>query len=132
MLGKHRAKTYLCLLEHIRSIVMKRFQDKKEQCATWNSKIPLTVNAKIIKASRKSRLLKMLSTGNREYELGVSCSHALAEISHYLQHRDGIVEFVHPSLTKTAFQQTYASMIHPILTNMYGHISQPHHSFHHH
>ncbi|KAL5857477.1 hypothetical protein ACOSQ3_004935 [Xanthoceras sorbifolium] len=145
MLGKHRAKTYLCLLEHIRSI-----------CATWNSKIPLTVNAKIIKASRKSRLLKMLSTGNREYELlgetrayvaklnlrscecgvwqisGVSCSHALAEISHYLQHRDGIVEFVHPSLTKTAFQQTYASMIHPILTNMYGHISQPHHSFHHH
>ncbi|KAL5855092.1 hypothetical protein ACOSQ4_004894 [Xanthoceras sorbifolium] len=58
MLGEHRAKTYLCLLEHIRSIY-----------ATWNSKIPLTVNATIIKASRKSRLLKMLSTGNREYEL---------------------------------------------------------------
>ncbi|KAL5757018.1 hypothetical protein ACOSQ2_021764 [Xanthoceras sorbifolium] len=77
----------------------------------------------------------MLSVGNGEYELlgetrayvaklnirscecgvwqisGVPCSHALAMISHYLQHRDGIVEFVHLSLTKTAVQQTYASMI---------------------
>ncbi|KAL5864579.1 hypothetical protein ACOSQ3_002093 [Xanthoceras sorbifolium] len=138
MLGEHRAKTYLCLLEHIRRIVMKRFQDRKEQCATWNSEIPPIVNAKIIKASRKSRLLKMLSAGNGEYELlgetrayvaklnlrscecgiwkisGVPCSHALAGIGHYLQHRDSIVEFVHPSLTKTAFQQTYASMIHPV------------------
>ncbi|KAL5865372.1 hypothetical protein ACOSQ3_002886 [Xanthoceras sorbifolium] len=107
MVGEHRAKTYLCLLEHIR-------------------RIP-TMNAKIIKASRNSRLLKMLSTKNGEYELlgetrayvtklnfcscecgawqisGVSCSHTLARIGHYLQHMDGIVEFVHPSLTKTAF-----------------------------
>ncbi|KAL5777517.1 hypothetical protein ACOSP7_010443 [Xanthoceras sorbifolium] len=114
MLEEHRAKTYLCLLEHIRKIVMKRFQDRKEQYTTWNSEIPPTVNAKIIKASRKSRLLKMLSAMNGEYELlgqtkayeanRVSCSHALAVISHYLQHRDSIVDFVHPSLTKTAFQ----------------------------
>ncbi|KAL5865520.1 hypothetical protein ACOSQ3_003034 [Xanthoceras sorbifolium] len=126
MLGEHRAKPYLCLLEHIRRIVMKRFQNRKEQCATWNSEIPPIVNAKIIKASRKSRLLKMLSAGNGEYELlgetrayvaklnlrscecgiwkisGVPCSHALA----------GIV--CAPELTKTAFQQTYASMIHPV------------------
>ncbi|KAL5856652.1 hypothetical protein ACOSQ3_004110 [Xanthoceras sorbifolium] len=29
MLGEHRAKTYLCLLEHIRRIVIKRFQERK-------------------------------------------------------------------------------------------------------
>ncbi|KAL5763291.1 hypothetical protein ACOSP7_019555 [Xanthoceras sorbifolium] len=125
MLGEHKAKTYLCLLKHIKRIVMKRFQDRKEQCATWNSEIPPTVNAKIIKASRKSRLLKMLSAGNGEYELlgetrvyvvklnlrscecevwqisEVPCSHVLAGIGRYLQHKDDIVEFVHPSLTKT-------------------------------
>ncbi|KAL5739629.1 hypothetical protein ACOSQ2_028809 [Xanthoceras sorbifolium] len=108
MLREHRVKTYLCLLEYIRRIVMKRFQDQKEQCTTWNSEIPPTVNAKIIKASRKSRLLKMLSAGNDKYEFGVPCSYALVGICHYLQHRDGIVEFVHFSMTKTAFQQTLA------------------------
>ncbi|KAL5808357.1 hypothetical protein ACOSQ3_029048 [Xanthoceras sorbifolium] len=106
MLREHRVKTYLCLLEYIRRIVMKRFQDQKEQCTTWNSEIPPTVNAKIIKASRKSRLLKMLSAGNDKYELlgetrayvvklnfrscecgvwqisGVPCSYALVGIYH--------------------------------------------------
>ncbi|KAL5777135.1 hypothetical protein ACOSP7_010061 [Xanthoceras sorbifolium] len=115
MLGEHRAKTYLCLLEHIRRIVMKRFQERKEQCARWNCELPPIVNVKIIKASIKSRLLKMLSAGNGEYELlgetrayvsGVPCSHALAGISHYMQFsslNDVVADFVHPSLTKTAF-----------------------------
>ncbi|KAL5842235.1 hypothetical protein ACOSQ3_012838 [Xanthoceras sorbifolium] len=86
----------------------------------------------------KSRLLKMLGAGNGEYELlgetrayvakvnlrscecgvwhisKVPCSHALARIGHYFQHKDVIVKLVHLSLTKTAFQQTYASMIHSI------------------
>ncbi|KAL5784831.1 hypothetical protein ACOSQ2_007223 [Xanthoceras sorbifolium] len=31
MLGDHRAKTYLCLLEYIRRMVMKRFQKRKEE-----------------------------------------------------------------------------------------------------
>ncbi|KAL5783694.1 hypothetical protein ACOSP7_008723 [Xanthoceras sorbifolium] len=108
MLGEHRAKTYLCLLEHIRRIVMKRFQERKEQCARWNCELPPIVNAKIIKASIKSRLLKMLSAGNGEYELlgetqayvtklnlrscecgvwqvsGVPCSHALAGIKNII------------------------------------------------
>ncbi|KAL5774967.1 hypothetical protein ACOSP7_012524 [Xanthoceras sorbifolium] len=70
MLGEHRAKTYLCLLEHIRRIVMKNFQERKEQCA-----------------------------------------------SHYMQFsplNDVVADFVHPSLTKTAFLRTYDSMIHPV------------------
>ncbi|KAL5756432.1 hypothetical protein ACOSP7_020864 [Xanthoceras sorbifolium] len=54
LLGEHRVKIYLCLVEHIRR---------------WSSELPPTVNAKIVKASREGRLLKMLSAGNREYEL---------------------------------------------------------------
>ncbi|KAL5764821.1 hypothetical protein ACOSQ2_017415 [Xanthoceras sorbifolium] len=141
MLREHRAKTYLCLLEHIRRIVMKRFQERKEQCARWNCELSPIVNAKIIKVSIKSRLLKMLSAGNGEYELlgetrayaaklnlhscecgvwqvsGVPCSHALAGISHYMQFstlNDVVADFVHPSLTKTTFLRTYESMIHPV------------------
>ncbi|KAL5844193.1 hypothetical protein ACOSQ4_010151 [Xanthoceras sorbifolium] len=142
LLGEHRAKTYLCLLEHIRRLVMKRFYDRKQDCTMWSSELPPTVNAKILKGSREGRLLKMLSAGNGEYELlgetrvyvtklnqfscecgvwqlsGLSCSHALAGIGHFSQVKtmsERVVDFVHPSLTRKAFMQTYARMIHPIL-----------------
>ncbi|KAL5865417.1 hypothetical protein ACOSQ3_002931 [Xanthoceras sorbifolium] len=141
LLEEHRAKTYLCLLEHIRRLVMKRFYGRKQDCARWSSELPPTVNAKILKGSREGRLLKMLSAGNGEYELlretrayvtkliqfscecgvwqlsGVPCSHALVGIGHFSQVNtmsERVVDFVHPSLTRRAFMQTYAMMIHPI------------------
>ncbi|KAK1572231.1 hypothetical protein Q3G72_029394 [Acer saccharum] len=137
MLGEHRAKTYLCLLEYIRMMVMKRFQERKEACNRWTFELPPTVKAKLIKASKESRTLTMLKVGNGEYELlgetraylaklrlgtcecgvwqvsGISCSHALARIGHYSQ-INRVTDFVHPSLTKSAFLQTYGLMIHHI------------------
>ncbi|KAL5818608.1 hypothetical protein ACOSQ4_022450 [Xanthoceras sorbifolium] len=137
----HRAKTFLQLLEFIRRMVMKRFQKRKEECLGWKIEIPPSVSKKILMASKNSRILRMLSAGNGEYELlderrayvvkinqatcecggwqvsGIPCCHAMAAISHYAG-RDGvtrrIVEYVHPKLTKTAFSHTYSTMIHPI------------------
>ncbi|KAL5809254.1 hypothetical protein ACOSQ3_029945 [Xanthoceras sorbifolium] len=104
MLGDHRAKTYRCLLEYIRRMVMKRFQKRKEECGKWLTELPPTVHSRIVKATKDSRLLRMLTTGNAEYKLlgetrayvtklnnntcecgiwqisGVPCSHALAGI----------------------------------------------------
>ncbi|KAK1578069.1 hypothetical protein Q3G72_027217 [Acer saccharum] len=70
MLGSHRAKSYLEMLEFIR---------------------------------------RMIS--------GIPCGHAMAAISHYLGKsavKDKISEFIHPSLSKSAYLQTYKGMIHPI------------------
>ncbi|KAL5757169.1 hypothetical protein ACOSQ2_021915 [Xanthoceras sorbifolium] len=117
MLGDHRARTYLQLLEYIRRMIMRQFQQRMEDC--------------ILKASKESRILRMLSAGNEEYELlgetmaycgawqisGVPCSHAMAGISNISGVngiRDKVVEFVDPSLSKTAFIKTYGSIIHPI------------------
>ncbi|KAL5826269.1 hypothetical protein ACOSQ4_018066 [Xanthoceras sorbifolium] len=127
MLGDHRARTYLQLLEYIRRMIMRRFQQRMEDC--------------ILKASKESRILRMLSAGNGEYELlgetrayvaklnsktcecgawqisGVPCSHVMAGISHISGVngiRDKVVEFVDPSFSKTAFIKTYGSIIHPI------------------
>ncbi|KAK3224181.1 hypothetical protein Dsin_011206 [Dipteronia sinensis] len=140
MLGDHRAKTYLELLEFIRRMIMKRFQMRKEESATWRSQIPSYVNSRILKAGRESRLLKMINAGNGEYELmgptrtygvklkeftcrcgcwqisGVPCSHSMTTISHACGRdalKDRVAEFVHQSLTKSAYVQTYQSMIHP-------------------
>ncbi|KAL5803156.1 hypothetical protein ACOSQ4_031461 [Xanthoceras sorbifolium] len=141
MLGDHRAKTFLQLLEFIRRMVMKRFQKRKEKCLGWKTEIPPSVSKKILIASKDSRILGMLSAGNGEYELldetrayvvkineatcecggwqvsGIPCCHAMTAIGHYAG-RDGvtrrIVEYVHPKLTKTAFSHTYSTMIHPI------------------
>ncbi|KAL5862063.1 hypothetical protein ACOSQ4_003359 [Xanthoceras sorbifolium] len=101
MLGDHRAKTFLQLLEFIRRMVMKRFQKRKEECLGWKIEIPPSVSKKILMASKNSRILRMLSAGNSEYEFGIPCCHAMAAISHYAG-RDGvtrrIVEYVHPKL----------------------------------
>ncbi|KAL5784377.1 hypothetical protein ACOSQ2_006769 [Xanthoceras sorbifolium] len=69
MLGDHRAKTFLQLLEFIRRMVMKRFQKRKEECLGWKIEIPPSVSKKILMASKNSRILRMLSAGNGEYEL---------------------------------------------------------------
>ncbi|TXG59801.1 hypothetical protein EZV62_014374 [Acer yangbiense] len=141
MLGDHRAAIYLELLEYIIRLVMGKFQQRKVECEKWNLVIPPRINSKILKASRESRLLKMINAGEMEYELmgpdmtcavklreytcacgrwqinGIPCCHAMAAISHYCGRdavKDKVVEFVHQSLTKSAYMHTYRSMIHPL------------------
>ncbi|KAL5758424.1 hypothetical protein ACOSP7_021035 [Xanthoceras sorbifolium] len=43
MLGDHRAKTFLQLLEFIRRMIMKRFQKRKEECLGSKTEIPPSV-----------------------------------------------------------------------------------------
>ncbi|TXG51713.1 hypothetical protein EZV62_024237 [Acer yangbiense] len=107
MLGSHRAKSYLELLEFIRRMVMRKFQERKDECKQWNFVLPPRVNAKIMKNSKESRLFTIIAAGNGEYELlgptggygvklrkyscqcgywqmsGIPCSYAMAAISHY-------------------------------------------------
>ena len=141
MLGSHRASSYLDLLEFIRRMVMRKFQDRKEECGAWNSVLPPRVNARMLKNGKESRLLTMIAAGDMEYELlgasggyavklreytcqcgnwqvsGIPCSHAMAAITHYCGRanvKDKVTDFVHQSLTKSAYLQTYRGMIHPI------------------
>ncbi|KAL5832811.1 hypothetical protein ACOSQ3_016485 [Xanthoceras sorbifolium] len=134
MLGDHRVRKYLQLLEYIRRMIMRRFQQRMKDCVNWKSDLPPTVNSKILKVSKESKILRMLSAGNGEYELlgetrtyvaklhsktceygawhisGVPRSHAMAGISHISEVnaiKDKVVEFVDPSLSKTAFIKTY-------------------------
>ncbi|KAK3188304.1 hypothetical protein Dsin_027865 [Dipteronia sinensis] len=44
LLGTHRAATYLEMLEFIRRMLMRKFQERKEECAKWNAVIPPRVN----------------------------------------------------------------------------------------
>ncbi|KAK1565737.1 hypothetical protein Q3G72_033721 [Acer saccharum] len=130
MLGSHRAKSYLELLEFIRRMVMRKFQERKDECEAWNSVLPPGVNAKILKNSKESMLFTIIEGGNGEYELlgptrgyglklrEYSCqcgylqmseipySHAMAAISHYCGKsvtKDKISDFVHQSLGKSAY-----------------------------
>ncbi|KAK1565790.1 hypothetical protein Q3G72_035187 [Acer saccharum] len=142
MLGSHRAASYLELLEFIRRMVMRKFNERKEECRGWTSILPPRVHAKILKHSKESRTLTMIAAGNMEYELlgltggyavklreyncqcggwqvsGVPCCHAMATISHYCGRsavkEDKVAEFVHSSLSKSAYLQTYVGMLHPI------------------
>ena len=120
---------------------MRKFQERKDECEAWNSVIPPRVNAKVLKNSKESRLFTIIAAGNGEYELlgptggygvklreysyqcgywqisGIPCSHAMAAISHYLGKsvmKDKISEFIHTSLSKSAYLQSYRGMIHPI------------------
>ncbi|KAL5861173.1 hypothetical protein ACOSQ3_002486 [Xanthoceras sorbifolium] len=99
------------------------------------------MHSRIVKATKNSRLLRMSTAGNAEYELldktrayvtklnnstcereiwqisGVPCSHSLTGISHYCRANnmsERVIDFVDPILSKSAFMRTYASMIHPI------------------
>ncbi|TXG71889.1 hypothetical protein EZV62_000468 [Acer yangbiense] len=68
MLGTHRAASYLDLLEFIRRM-MRKFNERKEECLGWSSVLPPRVHAKILRHGRESRSLKMIAAGNMEYEL---------------------------------------------------------------
>ncbi|KAK2644275.1 hypothetical protein Ddye_019470 [Dipteronia dyeriana] len=105
MIGTYRASSYLELLEFIRRMVMRKFQERKEECQQWNSVLPPRVNAKILKNSKQSRVLTIIAAGNMEYELlgpnegyavklgeyscqcgswqvsGIPCRHAMAAIN---------------------------------------------------
>ncbi|TXG54328.1 hypothetical protein EZV62_019584 [Acer yangbiense] len=140
-LGTHRAASYLDLLEFIRRMVMRKFNERKEVCRGWSSVLPPKVHAKILRHGRESRSLTMIAARNMEYELlgasggyamklrkyncqcgswqmsGIPCCHVMAAISHYCGRealKDKVVEFVHSNLTKSAYMQTYVGMIHPI------------------
>ncbi|KAK2634607.1 hypothetical protein Ddye_029399 [Dipteronia dyeriana] len=78
MLSTHRAASYLDLLEFIRRMVMRKFNDRKEECSRWSSVLPPRVHVKILKHSRESRTLTMIAAGNMEYELiGASRGYAV-------------------------------------------------------
>ena len=68
MLGSHRAKSYLELLEFIKKMIIRKFQERKDECEAWNFVLPLRVNAKILKNSKESRLFRILAAGNEEYK----------------------------------------------------------------
>ncbi|KAK2663291.1 hypothetical protein Ddye_001865 [Dipteronia dyeriana] len=141
MLSTHRAASYLDLLEFIRRIVMRKFNDRNGECNSWSSVLPPRVHVKILKYSRESRTLTMIATGNMEYEfIGTSggyavklreyncacgswqvsripCCHAMVAISHYCCKeavKENVAQFVHNSLTKSAYIHTYIGMIHLI------------------
>ncbi|KAK2662211.1 hypothetical protein Ddye_000785 [Dipteronia dyeriana] len=141
MLGTYRAATYLQLLEFIRIMVMKKFQERKEECATWRFVIPPMVDAKILKNCKQSRMLTIIVAGDMEYVLlgpdgsyavklrqyncrcescqisGIPCCHAMVAISHTCGRypvKDKVVAFVHQSLSKSAYIQTYRGMLYPI------------------
>ncbi|KAK2662276.1 hypothetical protein Ddye_000850 [Dipteronia dyeriana] len=106
MLSTHRVASYLDLLEFIRIIVMRKFNDIKEECSSWSSVLPPRVHIKILKHSKESRTLTMIATRNMVYELigacgvyavklreyncacgswqvsGIPCCHAMATINH--------------------------------------------------
>ncbi|KAK3185089.1 hypothetical protein Dsin_032375 [Dipteronia sinensis] len=93
------------MLEFIRMMLMRKFQERKEKCAKWNFVIPPRVNARILKNSRESMMLTILSAGEMEYEVlgpdgsyvvklrqysygcgswqitNIPCSHAMTDIS---------------------------------------------------
>ncbi|KAK2634235.1 hypothetical protein Ddye_029027 [Dipteronia dyeriana] len=108
-------------------MVMKKFNDRKEECSSWSSVLPLRVHVKILKHSRESRTLTMIAIENMEYELisasgaytvklreyncacgswqvsGIPYCHVMAAICHYCGKeavKDKMTQFVHSSLTK--------------------------------
>ncbi|KAK2638225.1 hypothetical protein Ddye_026020 [Dipteronia dyeriana] len=106
MLGTHRAQTYLQLLEFIRRMVMRKLQERKEECKAWRDVLPPRVNARILKNSQASRQFIIISDEDQEYELlgpdgtfpmklkeyycgcgswqisGIPCPHVMATISY--------------------------------------------------
>ncbi|KAK3211293.1 hypothetical protein Dsin_015999 [Dipteronia sinensis] len=133
----HRAQTYLQLLEFIRSMVMRKLQERKEECDAWRDVLPPRVNARILKNSQASQQLTIISVGDQEYKLlgpderfamklreyhcgcgswqisGIPCPHAMAVINHICGRqslKDWVPNFVHQSLSKNAYIQTYRGL----------------------
>ncbi|KAK2652528.1 hypothetical protein Ddye_012384 [Dipteronia dyeriana] len=69
MISTHGVASYLELLEFIRRMVVRKFQERKKEFRAWNSIFPPKVNAKILMNSRESRLFIIISAGDMEYEL---------------------------------------------------------------
>ncbi|KAK2638572.1 hypothetical protein Ddye_026367 [Dipteronia dyeriana] len=136
-----RPRTYLQLMEFIRRLVMSRFQLRKDECNTWKTDIPPSVNKKILENSKESRILKTLLSGGAKYEMlgvgrayttnlpektcecgqwqvsGVPCSHALVGIRYNFGvngDEANLFEYIDPMLSMSAYQRTYSSMIHSI------------------
>ncbi|KAK2649302.1 hypothetical protein Ddye_016791 [Dipteronia dyeriana] len=124
MLSTHRAASYLYLLEFIRRMVMRKFNDRKEECSRWSLFLPPRVHAKILKHGRESASggyvvkLREFNCECGSWQVsGIPCCRAVAAISHYCGRaavKDKVAEFVHNSLTKSAYMQAYVGMIHPI------------------
>ncbi|KAK1582911.1 hypothetical protein Q3G72_019481 [Acer saccharum] len=113
MLGTYRAASYLDLLKFIRRMVMRKFNERKEECRVGNMEYELL-------SASGGYAVKL-----REYNCqcgswqanGIPCCHAMTVISHYYGRaavKDKVAEFIHRSLTKSAYMQTYVGMIHPI------------------
>ena len=64
LLGTHISQTYLQLLEFIRRMVMRKFQERKEECDAWRTVLPPRVHAKILKHSKASRQMTIISAGD--------------------------------------------------------------------
>ncbi|TXG53101.1 hypothetical protein EZV62_022270 [Acer yangbiense] len=114
MIGSHRAVSYLDLLEFIRRMVMRKFNKRKKECRVGNMEYELL-------GPTGGYAVKL-----REYNCqcsswkvsGIPCCHDMAAINHYYGRaamKDKVTEFVHSSLTKSAYLQTYVGMLHPIL-----------------
>ncbi|TXG60499.1 hypothetical protein EZV62_015072 [Acer yangbiense] len=100
--GTHRASSYLDLLEFIRRMVMRKFQDRKEECPN---------EGYVVKLSEYSCQCSTWQVSE------IPCRHAIAAISHHCGKaaiKDKVSAYVHQSLTKSAYMQTYNGMIHPI------------------
>ncbi|KAK3211848.1 hypothetical protein Dsin_016554 [Dipteronia sinensis] len=134
MLGTHRFATYLELLDFIRKMVIRKFNERNEECGAWNFVIPPRVNAKVLKNNRGSRLLTIIAVGDLKYKIlgldrgydvklrqytcgcgswqiiGIPYSHAMATISQSCDRdtmKDMVADFVHQSLPKSSYLQTY-------------------------
>ncbi|KAK1591388.1 hypothetical protein Q3G72_006827 [Acer saccharum] len=87
-------------------MLMRKFQERNEECHACRTVLPLRVHAKILKHSKASRQMTIISAGDHEYEImgpdgtfvvklrqyncgcgswqisGIPCPHAMAAISH--------------------------------------------------
>ncbi|TXG72700.1 hypothetical protein EZV62_001279 [Acer yangbiense] len=50
-------------------MVIRRFQERKDECGKWKTEIPPNVSSKVLKASKESRILRMINAGDGDYEL---------------------------------------------------------------
>ena len=136
-IDKYMCEPILTLLEALRRKMMKNIQKRNQLALTWKGVVPPSVQAAIDKAGRESRNLNIIFEDEKEYEIwdenktkavvvklndfwcqcgswqinGIPCKHAMRYIN---SERYDSAAYVHLSLTKEAYLQTYTSMIHLI------------------
>ncbi|KAK2644364.1 hypothetical protein Ddye_019559 [Dipteronia dyeriana] len=84
----------------------KKVSRKERECGRWKTEIPPNVSSKVLNASKESRILRMINARDSEYKL--------FKYTRTYVVKDKISDYIHPSLTKTTFLNTYINMIHPI------------------